>query len=155
MKTRIFVWTLMILYLGFMIGWITSSDYNKVNYVKNKQESKCKGCWQEAWKQSRDFNKVVLLVVEGMWSEEGKITELIIKDGEMEINLGFIVAEQKDDLTPTRHNVMDISNQLRIMDLNLGEHTELVIRNRDVNNHLPSLNCGYDKYRFEYKDRIK
>lgn len=153
MKTRIFLWTLMILYLGFMIGWITSSDYYKTGYVKNKQESKCKKCWQEAWKQSRDLNKMILLVVEGLWSEEGKITELIIKDGEMEINLGFVIAEQKDDLTLTRRNVMDISNQLRIMDLNLSDNAELIVRNRDVNNHLPSFNCGYDKYKFEYKER--
>lgn len=142
MKHRLLLWTLMILYLGFMIGWIGKGDY--------QQESKHRSdnAWIKAWNEAKTNNFKCFLIIEELWcSDEEKLVELIYKNKEkdVEIIVGFATRVTNK---PGIVWIIDVSNFVRTLE-EPSINSYLLVRSRSNNTYIYN-DCGYKEYKFKF-----
>lgn len=151
MKHRIFLWTLMILYLGFMIGWIAKADYSEKMFIVEKHKQESNGSWAEAWEKSKNTEIRAHLVIEGLWcNDDQKLVELVFKDGDKEDIIGYaIVVHPK----PGSIWMQDIGWKITTWE-KPSMNADLIVRS-SRNGEKDTTDCGYTRFYFKYKPRPK
>lgn len=135
---RALLFSLLTMYLGFMIGWIERDNYNK--YIDKFQPI----TWQFNWKKSQFYQGKIFLNLDGVWSknDDNVATQIYLVDGPKEYLVCFIVVQSP-------HYELEITNWIKTIP-EPSQNAKLMLRN--INGGVTNYDLvGFSNYEVIFK----